>query len=49
VTWQEVEAVAEGGDASTLVFEANAVVDRFERHGDLFAPVLELEQELPEL
>jgi bifunctional non-homologous end joining protein LigD len=49
VKWEEVEAVAESGDGSTLVFEADAVVERVERHGDLFAPVLELEQELPEL
>jgi bifunctional non-homologous end joining protein LigD len=49
VTWEEVEAVADSGDGSTLVFEADAVLDRIERHGDLFAPVLELQQELPEL
>jgi bifunctional non-homologous end joining protein LigD len=49
VTWEEVEAVADSGDASPLVFEADAVVERVERHGDLFAPVLELEQELPDL
>jgi bifunctional non-homologous end joining protein LigD len=49
VTWEEVENAADSGDASTLVFEADAVLDRIERHGDLFAPVLELQQELPEL
>jgi bifunctional non-homologous end joining protein LigD len=49
VTWDEVEAVADSGDPSSIVFEADAVLDRIERHGDLFAPVLELEQELPEL
>jgi bifunctional non-homologous end joining protein LigD len=49
VTWEEVENAADSGDASTLVFEADAVIDRIERHGDLFAPVLELQQELPEL
>ena len=49
VTWEEVEGAADSGDASTLVFEADAVLDRIERHGDLFAPVLELQQELPEL
>jgi bifunctional non-homologous end joining protein LigD len=49
VTWEEVEAAADSGDASTLVFEADAVLDRLDRHGDLFAPVLELQQELPEL
>jgi bifunctional non-homologous end joining protein LigD len=49
VTWEEVEAVAKHGDGASLAFEAADVLDRIERHGDLFAPVLELEQELPEL
>jgi bifunctional non-homologous end joining protein LigD len=49
VTWQEVESTAESGDAGALVFEAGEVLDRIERQGDLFAPVLELKQELPEL
>jgi bifunctional non-homologous end joining protein LigD len=49
VSWEEVEAVAESGDGSSLVFETAAVLKRVEEHGDLFAPVLELEQELPEL
>jgi bifunctional non-homologous end joining protein LigD len=49
VTWSEVEAVAESGDGTSLVFEAGEVIERIERHGELFAPVLELEQELPEL
>ena len=30
-----------------LVFEADEVLERVDEHGDLFAPVLELEQELP--
>jgi bifunctional non-homologous end joining protein LigD len=49
VTWEEVEAVAESGDGSTLVFEAGDVLERIEKHGDLFAPVLEIEQELPQI
>jgi bifunctional non-homologous end joining protein LigD len=49
VTWGEVEAVAGSGDGAALVFEASEVLERIERHGDLFAPVLELRQELPEL
>jgi bifunctional non-homologous end joining protein LigD len=49
VSWSEVETAAESGDGSGLVFEADAVLNRIKRHGDLFAPVLELEQELPEL
>jgi bifunctional non-homologous end joining protein LigD len=49
VTWDEVEAVAESGDGAQLVFEAGDVLERIEQHGDLFAPVLELKQELPQL
>jgi bifunctional non-homologous end joining protein LigD len=49
VTWDEVETAADSGDGSSLVFEAGAVLERIEQHGDLFAPVLELSQELPEL
>jgi bifunctional non-homologous end joining protein LigD len=49
VTWEEVDQAAESGDGSGLVFEAADVLERIERHGDLFAPVLELEQSLPEL
>jgi bifunctional non-homologous end joining protein LigD len=49
VAWDEVERAAESGDGSHLVFEAPAVLKRIEEKGDLFAPVLELQQELPEL
>jgi bifunctional non-homologous end joining protein LigD len=49
VTWEEVERAAESGDGSHLVFEAGDVLERIEEKGDLFAPVLELEQDLPEL
>ena len=45
--WEEVEALADDGDPSSVLFEAAEVVERVERHGDLFSPVLELEQELP--
>jgi bifunctional non-homologous end joining protein LigD len=43
--WAEVEA----GDPDALVFEADHVLARVEEHGDLFAPVVELKQELPAL
>jgi bifunctional non-homologous end joining protein LigD len=43
--WEEVEA----GDPQALVFEAEALLERVEEHGDLFAPVLELKQKLPAL
>jgi bifunctional non-homologous end joining protein LigD len=49
LTWDEVETAADSGDGGPLVFEAGAVLERIEQHGDLFAPVLELEQDLPEL
>jgi bifunctional non-homologous end joining protein LigD len=41
--WSELD------DPAALVFEAGDVLDRVDRHGDLFAPVVELEQELPSL
>ena len=46
--WEEVEALAAGGDPESVRFEGAAVLERIDAHGDLFAPVLELEQELPE-
>ena len=39
----------EDGDSAELVFEADAVLERLEEHGDLFAPVVEQVQRLPEL
>jgi bifunctional non-homologous end joining protein LigD len=49
ITWKEVEAAAKSGDGSKLVFETDDVLKRIEKHGDLFAPVLELKQRLPDL
>ena len=43
--WDEVAA----GDPDALVFEAPDLLERVEERGDLFAPVAELEQQLPEL
>ena len=45
LSWDEVE----GADPAALVFEAADVLERVEEHGDLFAPVVELEQRLPDL
>ncbi len=45
VTWDEVEAGAAGKDE--LRFEGDEVLERIDKHGDLFAPVLELKQTLP--
>ncbi|HEX7293116.1 MAG TPA: non-homologous end-joining DNA ligase, partial [Solirubrobacterales bacterium] len=47
-TWKEVERALDKDDANSLVFEAADVLKRVDKHGDLFAPVLELKQELPE-
>jgi bifunctional non-homologous end joining protein LigD len=48
VSWDEVERAAERDDPDSLVFEAGEVLERIERDGDLFAPVLELKQRLPD-
>jgi bifunctional non-homologous end joining protein LigD len=48
VTWDEVDECAESGDPNHLVFDSVAVLDRVEKQGDLFAPVLKLRQQLPE-
>jgi bifunctional non-homologous end joining protein LigD len=47
VTWDEVEDALAAEDPDKLVFDSDAVLARVEKHGDLFAPVIELEQELP--
>src|ERR1700728_2098445 len=49
VTWDEVERAHKKKDAGLLVFEAQEAVARFEKMGDLFEPVLELKQKLPDL
>ncbi|MGN6257422.1 MAG: non-homologous end-joining DNA ligase [Solirubrobacterales bacterium] len=49
VTWEEVEQAADSGKGDHLAFETTDVLERLDEHGDLFAPVLELEQKLPEL
>jgi len=46
VTWAEVEDVADGAAESALRFGLDDVLRRIERDGDLFAPALELRQEL---
>ncbi len=44
ITWDEVRA---GADGASLVFDAEAVLDRVEEMGDLFEPTLTLVQTLP--
>jgi bifunctional non-homologous end joining protein LigD len=48
LTWDEVADAADDGEPESLRFETSQVLDRIERQGDLFAPVLELRQELPD-
>jgi bifunctional non-homologous end joining protein LigD len=47
--WKEVEDALESSDAERLRFLTEDVLARVERHGDLFGPVLVLEQSLPAL
>ena len=44
--WDEVEQHV-GAPADALVFGPAAVLERVDRHGDLFAPAVDLEQDLP--
>jgi bifunctional non-homologous end joining protein LigD len=45
--WEEVEEAVARMKAELLSFEAAEVVDRVDREGDLFKPVLKLKQTLP--
>jgi bifunctional non-homologous end joining protein LigD len=45
--WEEVEGVLDSRDPEALAFTSDAVLARVAEHGDLFGPVIELEQELP--
>jgi bifunctional non-homologous end joining protein LigD len=47
VTWEEVRDCRQGGDAEMLTFEPSEVLERVGEHGDLFAPVLSVVQNLP--
>ncbi len=47
VSWDEVAKAVKTGDASLLSFEADEVVARAKRSGDLFAEVATLKQKLP--
>jgi bifunctional non-homologous end joining protein LigD len=49
VSWEEVERALKKKDANLLVFEARQTVARVGKMGDLFAPVNELKQSLPDL
>lgn len=45
VSWEEVDGAARGDVA--LSFETADVLERIRQHGDLFAPVESVKQELP--
>ena len=47
VTWKEVEQCLQRRDPALLVFEAEQVLTRVEKLGDLFEPVLKTKQKLP--
>jgi bifunctional non-homologous end joining protein LigD len=47
VTWDEVEDVLRSRDPDDLAFTSDEVLDRVAEHGDRFAAVLTLRQELP--
>jgi bifunctional non-homologous end joining protein LigD len=49
VTWEEVEETVRKGSATNLSFVSKDVLNRVEKMGDLFAPVLTLKQKLPAL
>ena len=47
LAWAEVERAREQPEPGLLVFEADKALERSERMGDLFKPVLTLRQRLP--
>jgi bifunctional non-homologous end joining protein LigD len=49
LTWDEVEGALEADDAGRLSFTSEEALERTVERGDLFAALLELEQELPRL
>jgi bifunctional non-homologous end joining protein LigD len=49
VAWDEIEAAVKKNDAGLLTFEADQVLQRVDKMGDLMAPVLTTKQKLPDL
>ncbi len=47
LTWKEVESCLKQNDPDLLVFTSDQVLQRVDKSGDLFAPVLTLKQKLP--
>jgi hypothetical protein len=49
VTWKEVEQCLKQDDPELLVYTSDQALQRVEKVGDLFEPVLKLKQKLPQL
>jgi bifunctional non-homologous end joining protein LigD len=49
VEWADVEKTLKKKDPKLLVFEAGQAVERSQKFGDLYEPVLKLKQKLPSL
>ncbi len=49
VTWQEVERCMKKKDPELMVFHADEVLERAEKFGDRFEPVLNMKQKLPSI
>lgn len=47
LTWDEVETGSRSRNPDKLAFTSKQVLNRLEKHGDLFAPVQKLKQKLP--
>lgn len=48
VTWDELEAALRKREPDLVSFKTDQVIQRIQKHGDLFAPVLKLKQRLPQ-
>ncbi|HLL85863.1 MAG TPA: hypothetical protein VK387_00965, partial [Thermoleophilaceae bacterium] len=49
IVWEELETALAEREPDCLVYESEEVVERVAERGDVFAPVLERRQTLPEL
>jgi bifunctional non-homologous end joining protein LigD len=49
VSWAEVTRCLDSGDPAALQFTAPQVLERLDKQGDLFSPVLTMHQQLPQL
>jgi bifunctional non-homologous end joining protein LigD len=47
ISWEEVERCRGDHDPDLLTFDTERVLERIAEHGDVFAPLESLEQELP--